>query len=101
MLLLLIACSHSVVRAEEPRFRLAAFSTDVTIPLGHRCMGILPTKAKEIVDPLEARGFVLLSDEKPVVLVAVDWCEIRNGAYDQWREAIATAAGTTRFPAGQ
>ena len=25
-----------------------------------------------------------------------DWCEIRNGAYDQWREALAVAAGTTR-----
>ena len=25
-------------------FRIARFSADVTIPLGHRCMGLLPTK---------------------------------------------------------
>ena len=24
-----------------------------------------------------------------IVVVAVDWCEIRNGAYDQWRDALA------------
>lgn len=76
-------------------FELARFSADVTIPLGHRCMGILPTKAKEIVDPLEAHGFVLLGAGKPLVFVAVDWCEIRNLAYERWREVLAEAAGTT------
>ncbi len=80
----------------EPTFHLAVFSADVTIPLGHRCMGILPTKSQVIEDPLEARGFVLLSQEKPLVLLALDWCEVRNGAYDQWRDALAEAAGTTR-----
>ena len=82
--------------AEPPAYRLATFECDVTIPLNHRCMGVLPTKSKEILDALEARGFVLLGPDKPVVLVSVDWCEIRNGAYDQWREALAQAAGTTR-----
>lgn len=82
--------------AEPPSFRVGVFSADVTIPLGHRCMGILPTKAKVIEDRLEARGFVLLGAEKPLVLLALDWCELRNGAYDQWREALAKAAGTTR-----
>jgi hypothetical protein len=59
-------------------------------------MGVLPTKSKKIIDPLYAHGFVLLSADKPIVLCAVDWCEIRNGAYDQWRDALAKAAGTTR-----
>ena len=76
--------------------KLATFAVDVTIPLGHRCMGILPTKSLRIDDPLEARGFVLTGAGEPLVLLAVDWCEIRNGAYDQWREALAAAAGTTR-----
>ena len=79
--------------AAEP-FRIATFSADVTVPLGHRLMGVLPVKAKEIVDPLFAHGFVLLGADDPVVLVAVDWCEIRNGAYDRWREVLAEAAGT-------
>ena len=83
-------------RADEPGYRIASFSADVTIPLNHRCMGILPVKSKEIVDPLFAHGFVLLGAEQPIVLCAVDWCEIRNGAYDQWRDALARAAGTTR-----
>ena len=77
-------------------FSLATFSVDATIPLGHRCMGILPTKSVKIVDPLYVHGFVLLGAEQPIVLCAVDWCEIRNGAYDQWRDALAQAAGTTR-----
>lgn len=98
VLLSLVAWSAHIPScgADEPRYQLGTFAADVTIPIGHRCMGILPTKAKEIVDPLEARGFVLIGPDKPVVLVAVDWCEIRNGAYDQWRDAVAEAAGTTR-----
>jgi hypothetical protein len=77
-------------------FSLAPFSADITVPAGHRLMGILPTKAKEVVDPLLANGFVLTGGEKPVVVLALDWCEVRNGAYDKWREAVAEAAGTTR-----
>lgn len=81
--------------AAAPEYSIAAFAADVTIPLGHRCMGILPTKAERIDDPLEARGFVLLGPDQPIVLLALDWCEVRNGAYDQWRSALAAAAETT------
>jgi len=76
------------------QLRVARFSIDVTIPLGHRCMGLLPTKSKEIVDPLQTHGIVLLSDDDPIVIVAVDWCEIRNESYERWREVIAKAVGT-------
>jgi hypothetical protein len=49
-----------------------------------------------IIDPLEAIGLVLRGGTlaRPVVLLALDWCEIRNEAYDRWREVIAAAAGT-------
>jgi hypothetical protein len=100
--LLLVATAvmapHRPVHAasDEKGLRVAVFSADVTIPLGHRCMGILPQKAARIDDPLEAHGFVLLGAGPPVVLAALDWCEVRNGAYDHWREALAEAAGTTR-----
>ena len=50
--------------------------------------------ARQILDPLFANGLVLMGPEKPVVLISVDWCEIRNDAYDRWREVIAHAAGT-------
>ena len=82
--------------APAVELEVATFQADITIPLGHRCMGILPTKSQQIVDPLEARGFVLRGAGAPLVLVALDWCEVRNGAYDQWRDALAQAAGTTR-----
>ena len=100
VLLVLIGAIAAVtgrsIDATAAEFRLATFSADVTIPLGHRCMGILPMKATQIDDPLDAHGFVLLGAERPIVLVALDWCELRNGAYDRWRDVLADAAGTTR-----
>lgn len=39
---------------------------------------------------------MLTGGEKPVVIVSVDWCEIRNAAFDRWRDALAEAAGTDR-----
>jgi hypothetical protein len=47
------------------------------------------------VDPLSAKGIVLVGGEKPVVFLSIDWCEIRNDAYNRWREVIAEAADTT------
>jgi hypothetical protein len=75
------------------RLRLASFSADVTVPLGHGMMGGA-WLSKRIADPLEARGFVLLGSEAPVVYVAVDWCEIRNDAYARWQQLLAEAAAT-------
>ena len=80
--------------AEEPKLTIATFETEVTIPLGHPCMGGGIAPAKEVIDPLLAHGFVLAGAGKPVVFLALDWCEIRNGAYDLFREAVAKAVGT-------
>ncbi len=74
-------------------FRVAPFSADVTVPMGHGMMGGL-WKSKSVADPLLARGIVLLGGDKPVVFVSVDWCEIRNAAFDRWRLVLAEAAGT-------
>lgn len=79
-----------------PKLEVCCFSLDVTIPLHHRCMGILPQKSLKITDPLYAHGFVLFGSDKPIAVVAVDWCEIRNASYDLWRDTIADALGTTR-----
>jgi hypothetical protein len=83
-----------LARAEESKLTLSAFDAEVTIPLGHACMGGGIAPAKEVVDPLFAYGFVLQGAGKPVVFVAVDWCEVRNGAYDAFRAAVAKAVGT-------
>ena len=86
-------CTYAGVMAAP--FSIATFSADVTVPIGHGMMGGL-WKAKSVADPLYAKGVVVLGGEKPVVLVSVDWCEIRNESFDRWREALAKAANTTR-----
>jgi hypothetical protein len=89
--------SRGRARADSGRpWELSTFSADVTPPIGHPCMGGGIEPVKSVADPLEAIGVVLRggSLEKPVAIVAVDWCEIRNDAYDRWREAVAEAIGT-------
>lgn len=95
VLILVITGSAGPVRAAESPFAIATFSADVTVPVGHGMMGGF-WKATSIADPLSAKGVVLWGGERPVVFVSVDWCEIRNDAYDRWREVLAAAAGTTR-----
>ena len=92
-LFLFILCPVQTLRAAQ--FSIAPFTADVTVPIGHGMMGGL-WQAKKVGDPLYAKGVVLLGGSKPVVFVAVDWCEIRNAAFDRWREALAKAADTTR-----
>ncbi len=87
----------AVTPAEEAKgYALAIFSADVTPPLGHPCMGGGISPVTKIDDPLFAHGFVLRGAGKPAVLVAIDWCEIRNEAYERWRTVLAEAAGTDR-----
>src|SRR5262245_53712565 len=81
--------------AAPPVWKLATFVAEVTPPIGHPCMGGGIAPVAKVDDPLYVHGLVLLGDDKPIVLAAVDWCEIRNEAYDRWREALAEAAGTT------
>jgi hypothetical protein len=50
---------------------------------------------RSIVTPLTSRGVVLIGADKPIVLCAVDWIGIASGGYDEWRQALADAAGTT------
>lgn len=109
VLCLLLGLSHGVGRfrgapaaaapapaAGAHEYRVATFEAVVTIPVGHACMGGGIADAREILDPLLARGFVLLGGPRPVVVAAVDWCQLNNDAYDRWRDALAEAAGTTR-----
>ena len=73
--------------------RLAVFATDITPPIGSP---IYTGSARSIVDPLEARGVVLSGSANPIVILSLDWCEVRNNSYDLWRSQLAAAAGTTR-----
>ena len=81
--------------ADRKPLRIAHFVADVTPPIGAvLCHGNV-SPAKEIVDPLTARGIILFPEGQPIVLCAVDWVGIGNAAHDGWREALARAVGTS------
>ncbi|HMC63626.1 MAG TPA: hypothetical protein VKI65_01685, partial [Gemmataceae bacterium] len=77
-----------------PVFHLATFTCDVTPPAGHPLCGGWIEPVRAVDDPLKALGVVLLGLGQPVVLCAVDWCELRNEANDAFRRAIAQATHT-------
>jgi len=91
-----LLCLLSLVSAPlyAAGFQIATFEIDVTIPLGHPCMGGGIAPAQKILEPLHAKGFALFGGEKPFVVLTFDWCEIRGSAYDDWRNALAGTAGT-------
>ncbi len=88
---LLLIVPLSIIAAQEP-LRVAIFKTDATPEIG---MPVAYVKARSITDPLSARGIVLMGQDKPIVLCAVDWIGIGNGGQDEWRRGLAEAAGTT------
>ncbi len=75
---------------ESPR--VATFRCDATPPLGQPMFRCDPLKTVE--QPLLAKGIVLEQDAHRYVICAIDWCELCNGAYDEFRRRIAEAAGT-------
>lgn len=81
--------------AAPAEFRIATFEADITIPIGHACMGGGVQDAQQIVDPLFAKGFVLLGAGEPIVVAALDWCQCNNDSYDRWRAGLAKASGTS------
>ena len=72
--------------------QVGVFEVDVTPPIGSP---VAYAYTRSIADSLYAKGIVILSDEKPVVLCAIDWIGIANEGQDAWRESLAKAAGTT------
>ncbi len=75
--------------------KVATFQADVTPPLGTPLCFALVKPGVEVVDPLTARGVVLMGAGQPIVLAAVDWLGISNESHDAWRRGLAKAAGTT------
>ena len=90
-------CLAAGLQAEAAKggIRLATFRCDVTPPMGSPLCGGLVKPVAGVSEPLLALGVVILSEDKPIVLCAVDWCEIRAADHVHWREALARAAGTT------
>lgn len=81
--------------SQSNTLRIATFQCDITPPLGSPlCYGHVPP-AKKIVDPLSARGIIILGSDKPIVMLALDWVGANNGTQDLWKKKLATALSTT------
>lgn len=76
--------------------RIATFNVDVTPPEGSAlCSGSVPP-VRGVTDPLSARGLILLADdEKPVVMLSLDWVGVGNEGHTVFRQALADAVNTS------
>ena len=79
--------------SSEQGLTVAAFDVDATPPTGTH-MAYQPVLNTWDLG-LRARGIVLLGAGSPIVLCAVDWLGIANESHDQFKRALADAAGTT------
>jgi hypothetical protein len=77
---------------EPPPLRVGVFDVDASPPVGSP-LAYDPTTAVET--PLSCRGLVLLSNDKPIVLCALDWIGIGNAAHQHFRERLAASVGTS------
>lgn len=94
-LLVLLVCGGLSARfALGAPLRIATFDVDATPPTGSRLM-YDPFKAVGELG-LRCRGIVITGVGEPVVLCSVDWIGIANAGHDEFRDALAVAAGTTR-----
>ena len=83
----IVVCLLASLPALAGELRIAPFAADVTPPLGTPLCDALVEPAKEIVDPLSARGIVILTNDKPIVLCALDWVGI-DGARDALKAPV-------------
>lgn len=72
--------------------RIGIFHTDATPPIGSPVAYAI---ARSVTEPLSAKGVVILSDQQPIVLCAVDWIGISNEGLEVFAEQLARAANTT------
>lgn len=89
-LLVSLLCFTTASRGEG--LRVATFDVDATPPVGSRLTYDVETNKWDL--GLRARGIVLLGAGQPIVLCAVDWIGIANGAHDAFCNGLARAAGT-------
>ncbi len=88
----ILILSTTGCNTDSNQLMVGVFEVNVTPPIGSP---VAYANTRSIVDSLTAKGIIILSDEEPVVLCAVDWIGIGNEGQDAWRESLAEAAGTT------
>jgi len=83
--------------ASSARLQAAVFTCDVTPPVGSPLMECRPPVATSADIPLLAKGVVISDGATRYVLCSLDYCELRTGAHDLFRRAIANALGVNEL----
>ncbi len=86
---LILCLIHPLAAAS---LRVGVFDVDVSPPIGSP---LAYDPCNSVAMPLRASGIVIIGDENPVVLCAVDWIGIANEGHRRWCQSIAEAVGTT------
>src|SRR5690606_1802408 len=80
-------------QTHQEELRLSTFDIDVTPPVGSPLAYDITKNTWDL--GLRAKGVVLQGAGLPIVLCALDWIAIGNEGMDDFRGALAAAAGTT------
>lgn len=72
---------------------ISTFDVDATPPIGSHLTYDSMVNSWDL--GLRAKGFVLTGAGKPIVVCSVDWIGISNDSQDEFKTALANAAGTT------
>jgi hypothetical protein len=92
LMILFLGFFGTYCESQPQSLRVGTFIVNATPPMGSP---VAYAKTRSITDSLSARGIVILSNQKPIVLCAVDWIGIANEGLDTWKEQLAKAANTT------
>lgn len=90
--LLIVCLSFFSFWCNAQTLKVGAFNVDASPPIGSP---VAYATTRSITDSLSARGIVILSGQKPIVLCAVDWIGIANEGLEVFKEHLAKAANTT------
>jgi hypothetical protein len=82
---------------QASKLQAAAFSCDITPPLGSPLPECKPPVAASADIPLLAKGVVISDGSTRYVLCSLDYCELRTGAHDLFRRATANALGVNEL----
>ncbi len=85
--------TDSLKHNNQAQLGLTTFDVDATPPVGSHLTYDPMINSWDL--GLRAKGFVLTGAGKPIVVCSVDWIGISNDSQDEFKTAIANAAGTT------
>lgn len=83
---------NSVNDNESVQLEITTFDIDVTPSIGYKMAYNEMLNSWDM--GLRAKGIILLGAGQPIVMVAIDWIGINDECYDEFKRAVASAAGT-------